>query len=99
MYFANSLSSASETPLYLSVLKSLSEGKAVSQKTSIDSAIKEAIEVAQDKKKIFAISNENYFLVSTLLSNAKEFLLSLDISHINDTTYAEIIRILSVKNE
>lgn len=97
MYLAKTNSSREQYDLYLNVLNSLVEGNDSPSKPNIDTAISDAIKVVKGEKDILTISNSNYFLVSTLIGSAKEFLVSIKVNSYNREIYSGIISSLNQK--
>jgi hypothetical protein len=94
MYLAATTTSQTQIPFYISILKGFTSDYSVG-KDKFDSALLEAISVAKEEKSIFTINNDNYFLVSTLVSKNKDFLIKLDDKKIDSSVYQQIIKILS----
>jgi hypothetical protein len=94
MYLAKTNDTQIQAPFYVGVLQRIIDGDVVENKSSIDSAIKEAKEIAIGNKTVFSINNNNYFLITTLLSKFKNELTTLEVNNINMSTYTQIINIL-----
>lgn len=94
MYLAQTNTFQTQAPFYVNILEDLISDNGNADSGNIDIAINEAIEIANDKKDVFSINNNNYFIVTTLLSKYKEKLLKLDKNSFNKDVYSEILEIL-----
>jgi len=95
MYLAQSIStSQTQAPFYIKMLENIIENQDFNERQNIDSAIKEAKDIANGDKEIFSISNKNYFFVTTLLTKYKDNLLGLRSNHFDNRTYSSILDIL-----
>lgn len=95
MYLAQ-LDSTSQTqaPYYIKILENILADHDFNERQDIDSAITEAKEIANGNKEVFSISNNHYFLVTTLLIKFKENLLVLKGNDFDKNTYSSILDIL-----
>lgn len=95
MYLAQ-LDSTSQTqaPYYINILENILKDVNFKNRNDIDSAIKEAKDIATGNKEIFSISNNHYFLVTTLLVKFKKDLLVLKGNDFDKKTYSSILDIL-----
>lgn len=95
MYLAQSIStSQTQAPFYIKMLENIIDNQDFNERDNIDSAIKEAKDIANGKKEIFSISNQNYFFVSTLLTKYRDNLLGLSGDDFDKNTYSSILEIL-----
>lgn len=94
MYLAQTNTLQIQAPFYVNILEDIIADNENCDKSNIDIAIKEAIEIAKEEKDIFSINNNHYFIVTTLLSRYKDKLLSLKESSFSKKTYSEILDIL-----
>lgn len=92
MYLAQLSTLQTQAPFYINIIENIISGKGnVENKTNIDSAISEAIEVAKEQKNIFSINNNHYFFITTLLSKFKEELLQIENNNYSNQIYSKIL--------
>lgn len=96
MYLAQMINSEEvKSEFYIDMFEDIIETKNDSAKKLVDSAILEAINVANGKKDILSISNTYYFLVTTLLEKFNKKLTELNpAENIPEEVYPEILVIL-----
>lgn len=94
MYLAKTNTLQIHAPFYVNILEEIIADNENCNKSNIDTAIKEAIEIAKEEKDVFSINNNHYFIVTTLLSKYKDKLLNLTESSFSKKTYSEILDIL-----
>lgn len=94
MYLAQLNTLQTQAPFYVNILESIINNVNDEGKKSIDIAINEAIHVANGTKDVFAINNNHYFFVTTLLSKYKDNLTALTEGNFTKKTYQEILNIL-----
>ncbi len=94
MYLAQTNTLQTQAPFYVKILEDIIAGNNFSEKENVDIAINEAIEVANENKDLYAINNNHYFFVTTLLSKYKDKLLQLHSNQFNQATYNDILEIL-----
>ncbi|CAD0001685.1 hypothetical protein [Flavobacterium salmonis] len=94
MYLAQTSTLQTQAPFYVNILQDIISSKNLQNKADIDTAITEAREIAKGEKNIFAIDNNHYFLVTTLISKYKEKLLAFQDNSFENDTYNEILELL-----
>lgn len=94
MYLAKTNILQTQAPFYINILEDIIAGAHNEERGNIDSAINEAIEIANNRKDIYTINNNHYFLVTTLLSAYKNKLVILHQDEFNESIYKEILSIL-----
>lgn len=95
MYLAQLSTFQTQAPFYINTLENIIAGNIEGEdKSSIDSAIFEAVQVAKGEKNVFSINNDHYFFITTLLTKYKENLIRLDNQNFQNNTYREILILL-----
>lgn len=94
MYLAQTSTLQTQAPFYVNILQDIISSKNLQNKADIDTAITEASEIAKGEKSIFAIDNNHYFLVTTLISKYKEKLLAFKNDSFSNEVYNEILELL-----
>ena len=84
-----------KSDFYIDIFESIVSNPESTGKGLVDSAILEAVGVANGKKDIFSVDNSYYFLVTTLLQDFKERLIELkSVKSIPSEVYPQILTIL-----
>lgn len=84
-----------KSDFYVDVFEKIVNSEDIQNKMFIDSAILEAVGVANGRIDVFSISNSYYFLVTTLLQKFKKELVELNsIDSVPHYVYKEILSIL-----
>jgi len=94
MYLAQTSTLQTQAPFYVNILQDIISNRNLQNKDDIDIAITEAKEIAKGEKNIFAIDNDHYFLVTTLISKYKDQLLALQETNFNNDIYNDILNLL-----
>lgn len=95
MYLAQLSALQTQTPFYIKTLECIITGNASPEsKEKIDTAITEAISIANGEKNAFSIDNSHYFFISTLLSKYKEKLTKIQINNYQTEVYKDILEVL-----
>lgn len=94
MYLAQTSTLQTQAPFYVNILQDIISNRNFQNKADIDIAINEAKEIAKGEKNIFAIDNDHYFLVTTLISKYKDNLLALEENNFNNDIYNDILNLL-----
>ena len=95
MYLAQLSTLQTQAPFYINIIENIIIGNVIDEnKRNIDTAISEAIQVAKEEKNVFAIDNNHYFFVTTLLAKFKDSLLKIDNYNFSNQTYSDILSVL-----
>lgn len=92
MYLAQLSTLQTQAPFYINIIENIISGNGSAEnKINIDFAISEAIEVAKEHKNVFAIDNNHYFFITTLLAKFKDDLLQLENHNYSNQIYLRIL--------
>lgn len=95
MYLAQLSTFQTQASFYINILENIIKGNQASvNKENIDIAICEAVDVAKGHKNIFAIDNNHYFFITTLLSKYSTELKTIEGKNIQPKIYTDILSIL-----
>lgn len=95
MYLAQLSTLQTQAPFYINIIENIISGNgSIENKKNIDSAISEAVEVAKEYKNVFAIDNNHYFFITTLLAKFKDDLLQIENQNYSNQIYLRILDIL-----
>jgi hypothetical protein len=84
-----------KSDFYIDIFENIVNNHNLSSKLLVDDAILEAIKVANGSVDIYSISNNRYFLVTTLLQKFKQRLTELsNAQEVPNDVYSEILHLL-----
>lgn len=93
MYLAQTNTLQAQAPFYVNILEGIIGGGNydIEAKEDIDNAINQAAEVVSGEKDIFAIDNDHYFLITTLLTKCQNSLGKLKDQGLTISIYTDIL--------
>lgn len=95
MYLAQLSTFQIQAPFYINTIEKIVSGNITPEnKSNIDSAIFDAVDIANGVKNVFSINNEHYFLITTLLAKFQDQLLKIDKHNLQIKNYSEILNVL-----